>query len=73
MDLLWFVLFIVIGRWAWLARRDARIAGEQVKRLQRDLASLQHALERLRPRGIAAADEAIRTPVLPLPTRPFGH
>jgi hypothetical protein len=51
MDLLWFLLFVIIGRWAWVARRDARNAGELAKRLQRDLKILEQTLERVQARG----------------------
>jgi uncharacterized membrane protein len=58
MDLLWFLLFIVIGRWAWTARRDARNAAALIERLQRDLRLLEGSVERLRTGGVAQQSPA---------------
>jgi uncharacterized membrane protein len=73
MDLLWFLLFVIIGRWAWVARRDARNAGELAKRLQRDLKILEQTLERVQARGGAepAAPASLVSPMPQAqPTRP---
>jgi uncharacterized membrane protein len=56
MDLLWFLALAVVGRWAWIARRDARQARELAQRLQSDLAAMEHALAAYE-RGPAAKPE----------------
>ena len=47
MELLWIVLFVFFGRWAWLARFESRKAAEEIKKLRRDLGIAERSLERL--------------------------
>jgi uncharacterized membrane protein len=55
MGLLLFIALVVIARWAWMARRDARQAREHVLKLQRDLAAVEITLFELQQRPASAA------------------
>lgn len=41
MELLWFIALCVIARWAWLARRDARLANHHARQLESELIALR--------------------------------
>ena len=71
MDLLWFIVLAAVGRWAWLARRDARQAREHTLQLQRDLAALEITLASFK-HGHAAQPAAAtpETPATPAPSSP---
>jgi len=73
MDLLWFIVLVVVGRWAWLARRDARQAREHALQLQRDVAAMEVTLASFKhgaaPPPAAAAPEMPAAPSAP-PSRP---
>lgn len=61
MELLWFIALCVIGRWAWLARRDARRANEHAHQLDAELITLREQFDKLRRaplHGLGAAAPA---------------
>ena len=69
MELLWFLLLVVVGLWARMARSDARLARQKVAQLELELAEVSLAVDQLKDR-LHAAPATPAPAVAPAPAAP---